>query len=114
MRGQLTPQADTHQLFADHDDRTGPSESNLFMLLHNTKAATAVVIIMLQFMIFGVWHKRDSGKGGGGGENFGDFLKRERSKCGCQIPLYVSNGSTTPNKIWDIIKLGKHHSTFNL
>ena len=32
------------------------------MLLCST---TAVVIIMLGFMTFGVWHKQDSGKAGG-------------------------------------------------
>ena len=44
-------------------DRTGPSESGLFMLLQNT---TAVVIITLGLMTFEVWHERDSGKAGGG------------------------------------------------
>ena len=50
------------------------------MLLRNT---TAVVIITLGFMTFGLWHERDSGKAGdgwGGAERFGDFLKRESSK----------------------------------
>ena len=47
----LTSQADTHQLFVDHD-----------MLLRNT---TAVVIITLGRMTFGAWHERDSGKARG-------------------------------------------------
>ena len=34
------------------------------MILRN---ATAVVIITLRFMTFGVWYMRDSGKAGGGG-----------------------------------------------
>ena len=46
-------------------DRTGPLESNLLenTPLHNT--GTAVVLIMLWFMTFGVWHERDSGIAGG-------------------------------------------------
>ena len=43
-------------------DRTGPTESDFVMMLGNT---TAVVIIMLGLMTFGVWHKWDSGKVGG-------------------------------------------------
>ena len=45
-------------------DRTGPSESGWVMVLRNT---TAVVIIMLGFMTYRVWHEQDSGKVGGGG-----------------------------------------------
>ena len=40
----------------------GPSKSGLFMLLCCT---TAVVIIMLGFMTFGVWHEQDSEKAQG-------------------------------------------------
>ena len=48
----------------------GPSKSGLFRLLCST---TAVVIIMLGFMTFGVWHEQDSGKAGEGGGDFGNF-----------------------------------------
>ena len=45
-------------------NKTQLKKSNLYMMLHNT---TAVDIIMLGFMTFGVWHERDSDKAGGGG-----------------------------------------------
>ena len=64
VRGLLTSQADicTSCLWTMIIDRTGPSESGLCMLLHNT---TAVIIITLGFMTFRFWHEWDSGKAGG-------------------------------------------------
>ena len=59
-------------------DRTGPSGSGLFMLL-------------LGFMTFGVWHERDSGNAGGGGE-IGDFFKGESSHtCTSHTPVVLIN-----------------------
>ena len=77
-------------------DRTGPSESSLFMLLHNIPA----VVIMLGFMTFGVWHERDSGKGGGA-ENVGDILKREL-KMGDARPHFVYQ-TVVPSQIRDFL-----------
>ena len=68
------------------------------MLLPNT---TAVVIITLGFMNFGVWHEGESGKAvGGGAEIVGDFLKLESSKWGCQTPLCVTNGGTLTHDLF--------------
>ena len=57
------------------------------MLLRNT---TAVVLIKLGFMSFGISYERDSGMGGGG-TVFSDFLKRELKviKSEEQYPIFI-------------------------
>ena len=61
-------------------------------MLRNT---TAVVIITLGFMTFGVWQEQNSGKavcgggGGGGSENFGDSQSNERAQMGSVRPHFV-------------------------
>ena len=62
----LAPQADTCTTANCGPWLTeqGHIREQFIMLLRNT---TALVIIMLGFMTFGVWHEWDSGKGGGGG-----------------------------------------------
>ena len=72
VRGPLTRQTDTQQLFMDHDWQDRAIREQFATLLHNT---TAVVLITLGFMTLGVWHQLDSGIVGA--ENFCDFLKRE-------------------------------------
>ena len=89
LRGILTPRQVRSSCLWIMTDMTRPSESGLSMLLRNT---TGVVIITLGLMTFGVWYEWDSGNAGP--QNFGDFLKRESSKWGCQTPLCVSNGGT--------------------
>ena len=73
VKGQLTPRQIRTSCLWTMIDRTGSSESGLFMLLRN-------VLITLGLMTLWVWHEQDSGIAGGGAENFGDFLKRESSK----------------------------------
>ena len=72
----INPQADTHQLFVDHDWWKRTIREQFIMLLRNT---TAAVLITLGFMTLGVWHKRDSGTAGG--KKLGGFSQtRERAE----------------------------------
>ena len=52
---------------------------------------TATVIIMLGFMTFGVWHERDSGKGGGGRQNILTAFSNERAQKWGAKPNFVLN-----------------------
>ena len=83
-------------------DMTGSSESGLCMLLRNT---TAVVVITLGFMTFGVWQERDNGNAGA--ENVADFLKRELIVYQIAIP-----SQTRDLRYVDINVL--HHNVFSI
>ena len=69
VRGPLTPQADTHQLFVDHDWQDGAIRRHFIMLLCNTTAVVLIIImITLVLATFGVWQSEIAAKRGGGAE----------------------------------------------
>ena len=82
VRGPLPPppppQADTHQLFMDHDWQDRAITEQFIMLLRNT---TSLVLITLGFMTFGFSHERDSGiaRGVGGFWRFSQTRELNRN-----------------------------------
>ena len=65
------------------------------MLMRNT---TAVVIITLGFMTFGVWHERDSGKAGGGGRNLVTFSNERAQNWGVRPHFVCIKWCYTPKQ----------------
>ena len=102
VRGQLLPrQIRTGCFFLwTMINKARPSESGLFMLLHNT---TAVFINTLGFMTFVSGTSEIVAKRGGGGRQFWQHPPTRELKMGCQSPLCVSKGITLPSEICSLL-----------